>query len=838
MKKRTYGRKSLLWLMIACLLCWGVFSELPVRAAEPGDISGEESEAQTQDEAGESAEEEDPFAGGEVLGYEVPFAEGEEERPGGIAEMLTSADQQKAHDRIMAMQSKYPEGMRWTNENFYAWKGGIYSGGYGCAGFAFLLSDAAFDDAPARKIDNVNFSSVRVGDILRVNNNTHSVIITEVADDHVVLAEGNYNSSIHWGRTMTEAQVNAATYMLTRYEDESSGKQYVISIQTYPKTEYLTGEELDLSGGELLVRRAGQSSGGEVIPMTDSSVKADVSKFNSAKPGKYSITLSCKGASVSFKVTVSLRPEDATVIVTGTNADGSEYKDYQVSLADALKALAKADGEYLISVSGKVADKKLTFPAKPKSITIENSTPEGRVSLTSASIAPKCDLVLDCPLECASGKPLSVKAASGIRISIRGEAEGIGSVTGAKGCAVSIETDLALNSLNVTGDLSVAEGYCLNIREKGKCTVGGSAEGKIRLYGKAKGSIAAFGTGELIFCGSAGDLPAVSIEGIREQLRLSIRSAEGTLLPIASGTVVLRTKKMKEEPTEKLIIANSDDGHALKAYLYGKEIRAEIPDLLLLDGKECPGFEKAFRIISEGGEATQHIISLNHDVSLTKWAFPAYSGKLVIEGQGHGISLNGVTSVSPKCGLELTDLGITVRNKKGEIAVLTIKTKNDLILDGVSTDASAVRLKGNAKAMAAVRNSGEIESITGFGTVLFGGEMSLKGKCKTKRLMLKGDAKLTVLTGASLGTAEYKAESGSVIALSEGAKPIGLSASAEGFTELLLADGIAEDSQVMTSKLTNLNEVFTVRGKLGGDTMNVCTLYSKKGKVYVKRADK
>ena len=39
--------------------------------------------------------------------------------------------------RILAMQEEYPEGMPWTNDNGYAWKGGIFSVGYGCAGFAF-----------------------------------------------------------------------------------------------------------------------------------------------------------------------------------------------------------------------------------------------------------------------------------------------------------------------------------------------------------------------------------------------------------------------------------------------------------------------------------------------------------------------------------------------------------------------------------------------------------------------------------------------------------------------------------------------------------------------------
>ena len=75
---------------------------------------------------------------------------------------------------------------------------------------AFLLSDAAFGDLPARMLTEFSFSDVSVGDILRINDDTHSVVVLEVHDDHVVIAEGNYNRSVHWGRTLTAQQVLAA----------------------------------------------------------------------------------------------------------------------------------------------------------------------------------------------------------------------------------------------------------------------------------------------------------------------------------------------------------------------------------------------------------------------------------------------------------------------------------------------------------------------------------------------------------------------------------------------------------------------------------------------------
>lgn len=123
------------------------------------------------------------------------------------------------YEKMIAMQNEYPEGMPWTNDNYYAWNGGIYSGGYGCAGFAFMLSDAAFGTLPARM--HTDFSKIRVGDILRINYDTHSVIVLEVKSDSVIIAEGNYNSSIHWGREIPRSEIEqSGEYVLTRYPEK------------------------------------------------------------------------------------------------------------------------------------------------------------------------------------------------------------------------------------------------------------------------------------------------------------------------------------------------------------------------------------------------------------------------------------------------------------------------------------------------------------------------------------------------------------------------------------------------------------------------------------------
>lgn len=132
------------------------------------------------------------------------------------AAQAQNAQENFVYDTIMAQKVVFPEGMHWTNDNYYGWKGGTYIGGFGCAAFAFAVSDAAFGDVPARI--HRDYSTLRVGDILRVDNDTHSVIVIEVRDNSVIVAEGNYNSSIHWGREIPkERLIDSSSYIMTRY---------------------------------------------------------------------------------------------------------------------------------------------------------------------------------------------------------------------------------------------------------------------------------------------------------------------------------------------------------------------------------------------------------------------------------------------------------------------------------------------------------------------------------------------------------------------------------------------------------------------------------------------
>lgn len=140
-----------------------------------------------------------------------------------VADSQTSGalSEKNVYAALISMKNEYPQGMTWTNDNFYQKKGsyktwGMYSGGYGCAGFAYLLSDTAFGELPYRM--HTDFSNIRVGDVIRLNNDTHSVIVLEVRSNSVIVAEGNYNKQINWGREISLQTIyNTGTYLETRY---------------------------------------------------------------------------------------------------------------------------------------------------------------------------------------------------------------------------------------------------------------------------------------------------------------------------------------------------------------------------------------------------------------------------------------------------------------------------------------------------------------------------------------------------------------------------------------------------------------------------------------------
>ncbi|MCI9445867.1 MAG: leucine-rich repeat protein [Lachnospiraceae bacterium] len=146
----------------------------------------------------------------------------------------------EVYESMIALKDReeYKEGTTWTDDEpysdskgYYRWKGGPLGGSnivaVGCVAFAFILSDTAFGSLPARMYEPGKFSyeDIKVGDILRVSNDAHTVIVLEVNAAGVVVAEGNistgdHKGKIHWGRAISKEEVMSNTsHYITRYPE-------------------------------------------------------------------------------------------------------------------------------------------------------------------------------------------------------------------------------------------------------------------------------------------------------------------------------------------------------------------------------------------------------------------------------------------------------------------------------------------------------------------------------------------------------------------------------------------------------------------------------------------
>lgn len=104
--------------------------------------------------------------------------------------------EQDVYDAIIALKSQYPEGMTWTNDN-------KYDGYGGCAAFGAICAEAAFGKTSGTRV--AGYEGARVGDRIRYDG--HTVVVLDDAGDHYVVAEGNYNNQIRWGREVPKSRL-------------------------------------------------------------------------------------------------------------------------------------------------------------------------------------------------------------------------------------------------------------------------------------------------------------------------------------------------------------------------------------------------------------------------------------------------------------------------------------------------------------------------------------------------------------------------------------------------------------------------------------------------------
>ncbi len=445
---------------------------------------------------------------------------------------------------------------------------------------------------------------------------------------------------------------------------ENAVKKTVKSITIIPplKTEYLQGEELDLTGGKIEV----VFSKGEPL-ITDITAEM-VSGFNKDKKGKQTITVKYEGKKGTFIVNVSEKPEDYTL--SGVKLNGEPVKDFTA----AVKAIGNDEGTFTITVDAPITVKSLSFP-KNAALIIE-SAGEGSITTSAASIAPKNDLTIRCPISVTGGKTLSVKCAKNSTLTVDTGSK-FGTISGAKGSKLVMNTTAEAETIKSFDEINTGS----------KCT----------LFVTKAMSGAAIGTASMVWDASAAK--KISVTAVSGTLTLTILSEP------ASGDIAFMYAGKEPLDRKKVILTNKADGKQLEAFVYKKEVRAEIPDLMKLGGSNCPSWEYALLQMTDAEAA--YTVDLTQDMSIPKFALPAKAASLTINGNGHTLDLVKTKTISAKYPLTLNELVITA----GELPV-SIKTgKTDVTLNnssvGAVTTGGRLTLTGSVIAAGAV-SAGEL----------------------------------------------------------------------------------------------------------------------------------
>ncbi|MBQ6256885.1 MAG: hypothetical protein IJP78_11235 [Clostridia bacterium] len=121
---------------------------------------------------------------------------------GALAEAVPAPEQ--VTQIILRFQETYPDRYLWSGED---------------TDFLQTVSDAAFGGLPTRRMEPVDYNALRPGDILRLKNDTYSVMILEKYDSHVTVVEVWTNGRVYWGRTVNKSAVEAGDYVMTRYPE-------------------------------------------------------------------------------------------------------------------------------------------------------------------------------------------------------------------------------------------------------------------------------------------------------------------------------------------------------------------------------------------------------------------------------------------------------------------------------------------------------------------------------------------------------------------------------------------------------------------------------------------
>ncbi|MBP3634538.1 MAG: S-layer homology domain-containing protein [Oscillospiraceae bacterium] len=121
--------------------------------------------------------------------------------------------QETAVQILWSLEDTYPEGTYWGINSSYHSEA-LQLTWAGCAGFALYCSDLVFGDLPISEVHS-DFDRIKVGDMVRDQSGSHTVVVLEKYEDSILVVEGNYNDTVHWNRVMYRTDPEFYSFTVT-----------------------------------------------------------------------------------------------------------------------------------------------------------------------------------------------------------------------------------------------------------------------------------------------------------------------------------------------------------------------------------------------------------------------------------------------------------------------------------------------------------------------------------------------------------------------------------------------------------------------------------------------
>ncbi len=550
--------------------------------------------------------------------------------------------------------------------------------------------------------------------------NLNEVTAQPYSEDNVgkdILMYSGYDPAGKGGQTVTLYYGGkTVTFTITVRELSATA----IAIKAQPKTSFVINEEFSTGSGTLNVTYNNGTTA--EIPLNAEGVTVDSSRFKSSAVGTYLIRVTYSGRATTYNVTVSIDPANAAVVLE----NGSEhfYFDSVKNALATITANKNAEADYTLTVNSTVVEKTLTLPAAlyAKSLTIiTTGSAEIRTPLTA--LAARGDLTLDASFvhintkEEPDSKEIRFTAAANSTLTIKRAFADLGTISGTVTSTLAIGTNVTIPTVTTFAAVNIADGCTLTLT--GRMAGVKEISGRVMITGAALSSAVVTNVKKaefvLVQSTDARDnkvIPKLYVTDVTDSLTVSVTDANGNIIALDAGTSILTAGSANTDFTGKIVIPNkTPDNFPLSAFVYTRDIRAEYPGAMTVNGTDYPNFEQAFAHLNATGDNT---IVLHLDIAPPRFILPTKIEKLRItsDGSAKTIKLSKIASLSPLFSLTLDNVNIVSDGVK----VLTITGRKDISLNNCSITPIPSLRAGTGYSLTLSGNVSELGALTGTNT--------------------------------------------------------------------------------------------------------------------------